>query len=138
MKLNVYSQASPFWKLPDLTADIPFKTPFFEVYRELWPTNQCVRFRKQLCCSPKNKSLYETNLPLYILQEPINRLLQNKWNKNEQFKASRFSDYNCERPGHEPAITVKYPQKKKQSNPNCQTNVTPSSANPFPYTRNKF
>lgn len=35
MKLNVYSQASPFWKLPDLTADIPFKNPFFEVYREL-------------------------------------------------------------------------------------------------------
>lgn len=29
MKLNVYSQASLLWKLPDLIADIPLKIPFF-------------------------------------------------------------------------------------------------------------
>ncbi|EAT41491.1 AAEL006873-PA, partial [Aedes aegypti] len=80
-------------------------------------------------CSPKNISLYETNLPS-IHKPPFTT---QKQTKNEQFKASRLSDYNCERPGHEPAITVK---KAIQTIKRIPSSSHPPS--PFPVKIHQF
>lgn len=68
----------------------PFK-PLFKVYWELWPTNQCVRFRKQLCCSPKKINHRETNPSLFHQNHQPTLFYNIKNTKNGQFKASRLA-----------------------------------------------